>query len=268
MKTRILITGGSGFIGSNFIKSTTSLFDFYKVGREIPTLDSIRTFNPDILIHLSANTSFNNETEIRNLIQSNIEFPSIITELFIQSGGKKILNIGSYWEHVNNLAYSPNSFYASTKKAFQDILQYYVDCKNIEVITLKLFDTYGPNDKRKKILRLVYEASQSTKKIDLSGGEQLYNLVHISDVIKGFKIALEQMDVGHQIYFLKSTQQLKLKKVIEIYKKINELDVDLIWGKYPYSKRDFFSDINVYPLLPNWKEEINLENGLKNLYQN
>ena len=85
-------------------------------------------------------------------------FGAHILEAMALTSVSYFINTGTYWQHYGGSStYSPSCFYAATKQSFQDILKYYTDSKLIKSITLKLFDTYGPNDSRAKIFTILSE---------------------------------------------------------------------------------------------------------------
>ena len=47
---------------------------------------------------------------------------------------------------------------------------------------MKLFDTYGNNDKRKKILNLLLNSYKKNKTLPITTGNQYLDFVHISEI--------------------------------------------------------------------------------------
>ncbi len=277
MKKKVLITGGTGFLGSTFISKYSDQYEFLIISRQNIknsihpdnlNLKTVQDFKPEFFIHLAANATLAlNPTSITDIIRTNIEFPTQVLELFMLAGGKKVLNIGSYWEHKNNSSYSPNSLYAASKKAFEDLLQYYVDVRGAEAITLKIFDNYGKNDPRKKILRLVYDAHRNQTPLDLSGGEQLLNFLHAEDIAEAFNVALNKIIKSHQFFLVKSEKTSKLKEIVNEFCRVNNLTPKLNWGVREYGPYEFFEEITVHPILPGWSPKISFQEGFKDLYQ-
>lgn len=279
-KKKILITGASGFIGSNFVNRYKDEFDFCCLVRsannDLPGLKVsvqdikngiLQDFKPDYLIHLAAKAAFTHSiNDIEEFVHSNITFPSLVLESFVKAAGKKILNIGSYWQHVDNNIFKPNSFYAATKQSFENIIDHYVYNQQCEAVTVKLFDTYGPKDPRPKVLQLVYNAAKNESPLNLTSGSQLIYLTHVDDVVSGLRSALHEIGPGHDKFFLRPEKPKTLKSIIELFLQVNSLKADLNWGAIPHSGRDFFSELNVLQDLPNWKTKVSLEIGLKDLF--
>lgn len=209
---KILITGATGYIGKVFLNKYNKSFQFYPVVRaqsntqplnrivasdnlinaENDLSGQIARIKPKFLIHLASFAKYQHTSDdISPIINSNILFPLQILEAFATSGGQKILNIGSYWQHVNNSKYMPNSLYAASKQSFEDLIDYYISERNLACLTLKLFDTYGPNDPRKKIFNLVYESAKRGEALGLTGGKQILNLTHIDDVWREYSKGLK-----------------------------------------------------------------------------
>ena len=284
---KIILTGASGYVGTSFIRKFAKKYEFILISKNksiekyndiFPNLqvlnvddinvDTFQNKNIYAFVHLAAFGSYLTDSKhIKDLIRANIELPTKILDLYSTSGGINFLNIGSYWQHYRNNTYFPNSLYAASKQAFEDIVDFYVLNKNFNAITIKLFETYGPNDPRPKLLKLVYDAGKGNHEIDLTSGNQLANYTHIDDISEAINIALQSFNRGHHKYLVKSSKTYKLKEIIEKFVSINHLDVKLKWGERPHSKRDFFHEVNIHPILPGWSDTIKIDEGLKELYQ-
>ena len=51
------------------------------------------------------------------------------------------------------------------------------------VVTLKFFDTYGPADRRPKLLNLLLAAAATQVPLAVSPGQQMIDLVHVDDAV-------------------------------------------------------------------------------------
>ena len=158
---KIGILGSSGFIGKNaseFLKKDKNfkVFNFssykkYKKSWQKKILKEIRTIKPDLILNSSASQLLTeNKTSIKNLLDSNL-YSSILFlhEAVKNRNFKGYVSFGSKFEFDANLNYKPLNFYASIKHANDYFLKYFSEKYNISTVSLKLFDTYGRDDKRK-----------------------------------------------------------------------------------------------------------------------
>ena len=134
----------------------------------------------------------------------------------------------------------------------------------MRLISLELFDTYGPNDQRHKLFYLLEKASQCKDPIRMSPGEQLIDLVYIEDVIDAFMIAedLVSKEKMNRKYMVTSGNPVKLREIVNIYKEITNQNINIEWGGLPYRKREVMIPWNSGEILPGWSPKIDLRKGI------
>ncbi|HDL8396290.1 TPA: NAD-dependent epimerase/dehydratase family protein, partial [Yersinia enterocolitica] len=262
---RILITGASGYIGSNlacYLNSNgfevfglirSEVVDENKIkllsGVKLEILDEknlcslVENINPDIVIHIASLTSVTHDySTIENLLRSNIEFPTKLLEAMEVAGVKKFINTGTTWQNYNSADYEPVNLYAATKQAFEDILKYYIFAKGFSSITLRLFDTYGPNDTRKKLIPLLDRLAETKESLDMSEGNQEIELVHINDICSAYKTAILKLQDGQpgyaNVYSVDTGSRMSLKKLVKLYEKVNDVTLNINWGARPPRERE------------------------------
>lgn len=292
MSMSVLITGGTGFIGANLAKAyVEQKAKVHLIIRENSNLSQIESIlqdlhlhsydggynsldialqeaKPDIVFHLGSLTSIEHHTEeIENLIQSNITFGTFLVEAMIKNGVKNFINTGTFWQHYENDVYNPVNLYAATKEAFEKILKYYAEIHALRYTTLKLFDTYGPNDPRKKVFNLLEQWINSEQSLDMSPGEQLIDIVYIDDVVQAFMLAAEGLKnrtLNNDSYAISSGKLIQLKELVGLYLKTVKSDrVNFInWGGRPYRHREVMIPWNQGERLPGWEPRVSLEEGL------
>ncbi len=294
-KRRVLITGATGFVGSrlcrhlikdgkyevNIIVRPTSKFtqlENVKEDIDIHVYDGtiknmmqiLEDVRPDLVYHLaSLFISEHQLVHVDDLIRSNILFGTQLVEAMVNIGCLKLINTGTSWQHYQNKDYSPVNLYAATKQAFEDILQYYVEAYNLKVITLKLYDTYGLDDPRPKLMNLLERIAESGEELAMSPGEQLIDLVHINDVVSAYLCATERILVGkvkdHERYAVCSGKPVQLRELVELFEKACGKKLNINWGERPYRQREVMKPWSKGRELPGWKATIDLYDGLKNM---
>lgn len=288
---KYLLTGATGYIGHSLCKKLineghdvacvirkTSKIDKllllgvkeFIVHEGIETTASfLETFSPDVVFHLSSLFIARHKPEdIADLIQSNVTFPTTILEAMQLAGSKNFVNIGTLWQNFEDERYNPTCLYAATKQAFCDILRFYSENYGITNTTLKLSDTYGPNDNRAKILNLLVEISQTGEVLKMSAGEQLLDYVYIDDVTSAICKAGDLLTSGHKLEreYAVSTKQLKsLKEIAKIVETVSQKELNIEWGALAYREREIMSPWCGGKWIPGWEPKTEITDGIKRI---
>ena len=286
-----LVTGATGFVGGRLVRrlladgwethaivrpssNATILRDVLGSGNvhvhdgtTVGLIDIVRSVHPDIIFHLASVFVAEHSTEdVDPLVQSNILFGMQLLEAMTVAGVSDIVNTGTTWQHYEGREYSPVSLYAATKQAFQDILQFYCEARGLRAVTLELPDTYGPDDKRPKLLSLLDRAARSGETLQMSPGEQLLDMLHVDDVVHGYEVAAGGLLTGKlppsSEYRLSSGSLQLLKDVVELYRQVTGRTVSVVWGGRSYRAREVMKPVSPAPVLPEWQACISLKNGL------
>ena len=230
-----------------------------------------KKIQPIGVFHLASKFIAEHKTEeVDTLINSNILFSTQLLEAMKEANVKNLINTGTSWQYYNNDDYNPVCLYAATKQAFEAIIEYYIQAGDFKVITLVLFDTYGENDTRPKLMNLLKKVATEGTALDMSAGEQQLSLVHIADVCRAFILAFEMLETQlinkHKHYAIISDEIYSLKEIVQIFERQTNKNLNITFGKRPYRKREVMKVWDKGEKLPNWKAEISLEEGI-NLYK-
>lgn len=237
-----LVTGASGFVGRHLVQRLvhdgwqvnivvrlrTRLPDtpeFSQVychlydGSTEGMMRCIAKANPSVVFHLaSLAISEHAAKDVESLIASNILFGTQLLEAMKVNSVTRFINTGTFWQHYSNEDYNPSCLYAASKQAFEALLEYYIQARSISAVTLKLFDTYGPDDPRPKLINLLNKAAATGEKLDMTAGEQLIDLVYIDDVVDAYVIAAQRLlkseGFQHEAYAVSSGYPLTLKELV------------------------------------------------------
>jgi len=160
------------------------------------------------------------------------------------------------YSHGNN--FSPKNFYAITKFSFQKIEEFYKkDNPKIKFYDLKLYETYGDNDKREKIIPTIIKKYSQNKNITIVSKNLAMNFVHIESLMLAVKMIIEnQIQEGE--YCIKNKKFTKIKEIID---SLNKKLKKKIKTKYLSSKKFSYYN-NKLKNFPYWSDKKNLENFL------
>lgn len=290
-KHTALITGATGFVGSHlarrlvlegwrvhivsrvdsllpkaeeFAYVTNHVYD----GSTECLVNCVALVKPDVVFHLASLFLSQHETkDINTLIESNLLFGNQLLEAMKVNQVANLVNTGTSWQHYNNDVYNPVCLYAATKQAFEAILEYYVQACGIKVITLKLFDTYGPDDPRPKLFHLLSAAATSGETLNMSGGEQFIDLVHIDDVTEAYltaaQLLIECRAQQHERYAVSSGNPMPLRDLVDLYSEVIGSAINVNWGARPYRFREVMKTWTGGSNLEGWQPKYTLADGMK-----
>ena len=284
------MTGATGYIGSHVLKYLLSKgweihvvadpkFGYANIEDVLPEIDLFeyegdiaslceyfKKTKADVVFHLAAAVITNyNPEQVPILIQSNIQFGTEILESMKLSETKLIVSTGSYWQNYNSDAYNPVDLYAATKEAFEKIVQYYVDAFGIRHVNLRLFDVYGEDDKRPKLWNVLRDIAGTDQHIAVSPGEQLLDLIHITDVCTAYEAAytllVNNQSLINEIYGVRTGVTYTLKDAIMVLEKSLRKNINADFGVKNYKDREVMHPYDKYNYLPNWKALVTLQDG-------
>ena len=294
MSQTVLVTGGTGYLGASLVNRL--LLEGFNVGVLIRKGASLQLLDkhlseikllefdgdyvsldewfslhkPVAVFHLASLFLVRHEpSQIPALIQSNIQLGTQLAEACIKHGCSNFINTGTSWQSHNSPDYQPVNLYAATKAAFENVLLYYSQSLGLRVVTLRLFDTYGPKDPRAKIIQLLIGSAKSGVELKLSPGEQRLNLVHIKDVVQCFLSAYKWIDIqspSTNIFFgVYDDIDYSLKEIVSLIEIISQRKLNVSFGVFPYREQEVMKPVEGYSRLPGWYPMITLQDGLAKL---
>lgn len=256
-----IITGASGFIGKNFIRSlqkrtnqTLIIISGKQALSYSDKKNKIILVNKKNFLKMNINfkkfyfyhlaTNYNpypaDINEFQEVIESNIFFGFEVISHFKRLGGERLYYTRSYSE-----LQSFDNIYSKSKTILHDLI-IKMNFKDYKYIFL--YDTYGPGDTRKKFLNLAISKIQNKKTIYLNKKNIKIYLTYIDDVINGLKILKSSSSKTN--YSLRPKNLISLEQIIFDISKILKIDkFNIVYKKN--------IDENVLPIklktLPNWK---------------
>ncbi len=289
---RALITGITGYIGSHLARRllpgcevyglirtpvrTEYIRDIQKELTLLPYDGSLRSMTaaldasrPDIVYHLAAYYSGGHGDEITPpLLSSNIVLGGHLLEAMASVGCGSLVCASTVMAHYHGDMYRPLNLYAATKQAFSSLLLYYTDAEPLDAVTLVLSDTYGPGDHRPKILNLIRRAVAAGQTIDLSDGNQDYDVVFIDDVVNAFVLAGQYLRNGNKssTFQVCAEDPLTLRETVDRLLMVNHIKWEGGWGKRPAGTREMRKAVRLFPTVPGWKQLICLDEGLRRFW--
>jgi CDP-3, 6-dideoxy-D-glycero-L-glycero-4-hexulose-4-reductase len=278
---KILIIGANGFLGSALFrhyqnkKANILSFSYRPETHELSIANIealIKQHQFDLIINAGGSQNGQDDlSALKELIYSNILFPSSLASIIkFNSPTTCLISFGTSWQIGETGNSEPFNAYASSKSGVEPFFDHFA-LDGVKIATLRLYDTYGPNDKRKKIINLIADALISKSVLEMTGGNQAINFVHIEDVIAAVEISYQELknliESRHLIYSIKSKDTITVLQLLDLMKNILKLnDISFIKpGVLKYRKRERFNLIDNLPTPTKWVCKIGLMQGLNAL---
>ena len=289
---KVIVTGSTGFVGRHLVPKliqenhevlelTRSLEKSRYLFRDNTTKLSVNdskfeakilAFNPDIVIHLASYLTASDSLEdTKELVNSNITFLCKVLDSVSQTDLKLFVNTGTFAEYFKgdgNLC--PAYFYAATKTASRAFVDYYATTYNFKQSTVVPYTIYGGSDSQKKIIDIIYDSMYSADAIDLSPGEQVLDFIHVEDVVEFYVTLVNKLDtLDYKTNFQLGTGKgTTLKELAILIENVAGKKTKINWGGKKYRSSDVMyavADLESINRLFNWKPEISLKDGIKNI---
>ena len=255
----VIITGSSGFIGKCFIESYSNLdlyrtkrkrnnqftFEHIKSSSESDYLDIDKNF---VLLHLA--THFSKNIEDKTLItDANIDFGKNLINKLQNSKIKKIVYTNTMFNFYNE-AEIRELYYTKSKQTFSNYLREICKEKSILFEEIYLDNTFGKNDKRKKVIPLIINSIINNQKNPIENPNVSLNLVSVDDVVKRlFQAAFDNRDDSSLFIQKKSFELRTIYEYLNAYKNHNVRDHSLLKLRpNNYSDNLIFKNENNYQL--------------------
>lgn len=292
MSRRALLTGGTGFVGSHLarrlsmdgwevhallrprsdprrLRAAAPEVRMHHVGAETQAVvNAVSAAAPEICWHLAAYAcGVHALPDVDPLIEANVAFGARLVEGLAHAHVPVLVNAGTFWQHHGNETYSPTSLYAATKQAFEDIARYYTEIDAFRAVHLRLFDNYGPDDSRGKIVALLLQHARSGDALPMSPGEQLIDLVHINDVVEALLRAAAAAAAPSQTYQVATGNPLRLRDLAKTVEAVTGRTLFIEWGARPYRRGEMMDPWTTAATLPGWSPHISLVDGLRELWK-
>ena len=212
---KIFLTGGSGFIGSNFINHAISeghqIFALKKtnsstkiklmreptwINGDLDTDVSEYLKESDCLVHLAAHGVYKGgiDSDWSKAIKWNISSTLNLFENAYKCGVRKYLVIGSCFEfgksgqRYKNIPVDaplqPITAYASSKAAASIILNAWAIDKKVKLHLMRLFHVYGEGEASNRLWASLKNAAKIQEDFEMTKGEQVRDFIDVKEVSK------------------------------------------------------------------------------------
>lgn len=233
-------------------------------------LDFTARARPTAVFHLAAAFLRQDTYDcVMDVSASNLQFSMAMLDACHRVPCCVFVNTGSHWQHYRNADFSPVDAYAATKRAFQVMVESYVELHGLRATTLTLFDPYGEDDRRDKLIPNLVRAVQAHRAIDISAGEQEVDFVHVDDVSAAYVAAFELLASDKRVrpeYGVSAGRPRRLRDLLSAVLG-DRTDAVVNFGARPYRRREVMTVWRNFETVPGWSPRHDVVRDLSALFR-
>jgi len=284
-KKKILITGGTGYLGSHFINKFYTKYDFIILKRSFSDISKLKIEDNsaiyydidkivlknifeenkiDLVFHCATNYGRSDQSEL-NILDCNLTLPVSLLQLSTKYQIKSFIN-------TDTILDKGVSYYALSKNHFNEWFKIFSN--KINCINVRLEHFYGPNDdKTKFISKILNLLLTNVEQIELTKGDQIRYFLHIDDVIDAFDLIITKNDVfgkGYHNIDIGASVGITIKEVTTLLKELTKNTTTFLnFGAIDYRANEIMNpnlDLS-FILELGWESKISLEHGLESIVE-
>ncbi|MBV9166041.1 MAG: NAD-dependent epimerase/dehydratase family protein [Solirubrobacterales bacterium] len=241
---RVLVTGGSGFIGSHVVDRLRArgykpvIYDlrpspWHEPGSVDTVLGSITDRDAleralhscDAVAHLAAVADVNDvHAEPEDAERVNARGTVTVLEAARRAGVKRIVYASTIWVYSDcleeavdeeTLLPAPSHLYTSTKLAGELYCKAYQELYGIDYTILRFGIPYGPRAREAAVVPAFVNKALAGEPLTIAGdGSQSRRFVYVEDLASGVALALDDVAKG-RVYNLASDETVTIKQIAE-----------------------------------------------------
>ena len=300
--TKILVSGGAGFIGS------AAISEFQKYGHDIYVIDDlsfgkrdfltipnthfhqldilngqgltevIHKIDPDWIIHLAA-IHFIPYCNQHPFKSSNINTQGTINVL---KAAKSLKHLEKMFFASTAAVYpicdfaipetqqtNPLDIYGLSKLAGEHLMNEFYLQTSIPTVVCRFFNAFGPNETNLHLIpEIQKQVNSRLRTIELGNLEPKRDFIHTYDMARAILLLLNKFDLGIDVFNLGSGQEYSVIDVVKEFESQlgEEITIKVDQSRVRKVERmHLLADISKLKTFINWEPEISLSEGIKTL---
>lgn len=280
-KKTILMTGGTGYLGSNLARALCDTFQLIILKRSSSSLRRVEAIRDNVVFYnideinlgqvfqsnaidmvLHCATHYGRKTvNPLEIIEANLVLPFSLLSLAKSHGVKCFINTDTILDKGINA-------YSLSKSQFKDWLK--ILATDIVCVNMELEHFYGPmDDSSKFVTYLIHSLLRGEPEIKLTKGEQKRYFIYIDDVVHAFRTVMENSGAlrnGFWNFQIGSYESICIRDFVNALKSlVGNTKTRLNFGALPYRDGEVMDPkLDMSPLSNlGWEMKVSLEDGLQ-----
>ena len=277
--SKVLVTGSAGFIGKHLISHLkTNKYKVIELSHSDGDISSPDLFKnlPKVsyVIHLAGRHFVPDSwKEPREFLRVNLLGTQNVIDFCLKHDCKLIFS-SAYLYGIpvsnpisENHEIIPNNPYGLNKYFSEQLLEFYSKNKGLKAIALRLFNVYGPNQKKDYLIPSIFDQIEAGKDIKVNNFFPRRDYIYILDVIKSFLLAMDYSS-NFDIFNIGSGTSHSVEELLKKIKKITKTNANII-SREIYRENevmDAVADIRAAKKKLGWQPQYTLDDGLREIW--
>jgi len=264
---KLLVTGGCGFIGSNFILYILKKYPNYEIvnidkltyagnKENLRSIENNQNYKfvlgdicnkalvnalvseNDVVVHFAAESHVDRSIiKSDEFVRTNVLGTQILLDAALRNGNKRFVHIstdevfgslGKEGKFSETTPYAPHSPYSASKAAADHLVRAYFDTFKLPITISNCSNNYGPYQFPEKLIPLFITNLIDGKKVPVYGqGENIRDWIHVHDHIEAVDLILHKGKIG-ETYCVGGDSELKNMDITKILLKEFNFDDEMI----------------------------------------
>jgi nucleoside-diphosphate-sugar epimerase len=294
---RTLVTGGSGFIGSQLVRALLEQgdevvvllrpsSDAWRLADVLGWVEVVRTDAAALdptdpprelkgvqrVFHLAADGVKPSAAAEEAVVSSNVIGTSRLLELAGRLDVERFVYCGSCFEYGSgdrlreDACPRPNSAYAASKAAGWLLACAHGRAHGLPVVSLRPFTVFGPYEAPHRLIPSAVLRALEGSPIELTGGEQTRDFVYVQDAIRSFLAAGTADGVAGETFNVCTGVATSVRSLVEEVVELTVSGSELRFGAIPYREEELWTlsgDPTAAAACLGWVATTSLSDGLR-----
>lgn len=260
---RVLVTGGSGFVGANLVRRLVadghdvhlilrSDHKEWRVHDLLPAVTAhgaaledaagvnavVATVRADWIFHFAAYGAYSSQQDVQRMVKTNILGTVNLVEAVSRNGCEALVYAGSsseygYKDHppAEDECAEPNSNYAVTKTAATMYCMLAAAQLHVPVTSLRLYSVYGPWEEPSRLMPTLAVLGLKGELPPMASPDTARDFIYVDDVVDACIAAADKgSDVAGEIFNVGSGLLTTLRELVDQVRKVLKINAEPTWN--------------------------------------